>query len=73
MVLGDSLTDPGNAFVLTHQVSRPPYELLRDAIVALAADETGAASMAIIRDAIGALAAGAFLVVNAPSLALASG
>src|SRR5437879_8321572 len=30
VVFGDSLTDPGNAFVITHQVSVPPYLLLPD-------------------------------------------
>jgi phospholipase/lecithinase/hemolysin len=30
VVFGDSLTDPGNAFVLTHQVSVPPYQLIPD-------------------------------------------
>jgi phospholipase/lecithinase/hemolysin len=30
VVFGDSLTDPGNAFVLTHQVSMPPYQLIPD-------------------------------------------
>ncbi|TMI05681.1 MAG: SGNH/GDSL hydrolase family protein [Betaproteobacteria bacterium] len=30
VVFGDSLTDPGNAFVLTHQVSAPPYQLIPD-------------------------------------------
>jgi phospholipase/lecithinase/hemolysin len=28
VVFGDSLTDPGNAFVLTQQVSVPPYQLI---------------------------------------------
>ena len=28
VVFGDSLTDPGNAFVITHQVSVPPYQLI---------------------------------------------
>jgi len=30
VVFGDSLTDPGNAFVLTHQVFVPPYQLIPD-------------------------------------------
>jgi phospholipase/lecithinase/hemolysin len=30
VVFGDSLTDPGNAFVITHQVSVPPYQLIPD-------------------------------------------
>jgi phospholipase/lecithinase/hemolysin len=30
VVFGDSLTDAGNAFVLTHQVSVPPYQLIPD-------------------------------------------
>ena len=31
VVFGDSLTDPGNAFVVLHQVSVPPYQLIPDA------------------------------------------
>src|SRR4051812_5876874 len=31
VVFGDSLSDPGNAFVLIHQVSRPPYALIPSA------------------------------------------
>ena len=30
VVFGDSLTDPGNAFVITHEVSVPPYQLIPD-------------------------------------------
>ncbi|NIA01491.1 MAG: GDSL family lipase, partial [Planctomycetia bacterium] len=28
VIFGDSLSDPGNAFVLTGQTSRPPYDLI---------------------------------------------
>jgi outer membrane lipase/esterase len=31
VVVGDSLSDAGNAFVITHQVSVPPYDLIPDA------------------------------------------
>jgi phospholipase/lecithinase/hemolysin len=31
VVFGDSLSDPGNAFVITHRVSLPPYDLIPDA------------------------------------------
>jgi len=31
VIFGDSLTDPGNAFVITRQISHRPYELIPDA------------------------------------------
>lgn len=31
VVFGDSLSDPGNAFVLLRQVERPPFPLIPDA------------------------------------------
>jgi len=35
VIFGDSLSDPGNAFVLTGQTSRPPYALIPDAPYAI--------------------------------------
>lgn len=35
VVFGDSLSDPGNAFVLTGQTSRPPYQLIPGAPYAI--------------------------------------